>query len=320
MSQMQLRWTDAAGQQCQIDLRDKVFVGRVCAGIDPSRAIILDDANVSRDHAVFVVHADGVTLRDSSRNGTWVNGIRVTQGGERRLSDGDVVRIGATEIALSVAKPSERTLAGRPADRTPRYTVAMTVSQVVTHLVADVRGFTTLSENLPSDKMYELMSAVIHTFSDIVVAHHGTIKDYAGDAVYAFWEHGDRPKPERAEQACRAALAQLAAVPTIVAGLRDAVPEVSALKIGWGITTGLVTVSQYGARSADLAVLGDSTNLAFRFSALANKDVPAPVVLCEATQKLVADSFSLVSLGAHPIKGKAKDVPLFGLSGVSDAG
>ena len=314
MSEMQLRWRDAEGQPRQLDLHDKVFVGRVCAGIDPSRAIVLDDVNVSRDHAMFVVTADAVVLRDSSRNGTWVNGIRVTQGGERRLADGDVVRVGDTDIALSMALDAPHAPTERRVDRTPRYTMALTVSQVVTNLVADVRGFTTLSERLSSDKMYELMNTVIHTFSEIVVAHHGTIKDYAGDAVYAFWEHGDRPKPERAVQACRAALAQLAAVPSIVAALREGVPEAGALKIGWGITTGLVTVSQYGARSADLAVLGDSTNLAFRLSALANKDVPAPVVMCEPTRDLVAATLDVTSLGAHPIKGKANDVQLFGLS------
>ena len=313
MSEMQLRWRDAEGQQRQLELRDKVFVGRVCAGIDPSRAIVLDDDNVSRDHALFVVTSSGVVLRDTSRNGTWVNGVRVTQGGERRLADGDVVRVGGVEISLALGEA--HAALGSPRAHATRYTVALPVSQVVTNLVADVRGFTTLSEQLSSDKMYELMSAVIHTFSEIVVAHHGTIKDYAGDAVYAFWEHGDRAKPERAEQACRAALAQLAAVPSIVAELVEAVPEVRALKIGWGITTGLVTVSQYGARSADLAVLGDSTNLAFRFSALANKEVPSPVLLCEATQKLVAKSFPIEPLGARPIKGKANDVALFGLSG-----
>ena len=311
MAEMQLRWTDADGQQRQLDLHDRVFVGRVCAGIDASRAIILDDHDVSRDHAHFVVSGGGVVLRDTSRNGTWVNGVRVTQGGERRLADGDVVRIGGVEISLALGEGH----ADRDQHRanSTRYTVALPVSQVVTNLVADVRGFTTLSEQLSSEKMYELMSAVIHTFSEIVVAHHGTIKDYAGDAVYAFWEHGDRARPERAEQACRAALAQMAAVPTIVAGLREAVPEVSALKIGWGITTGLVTVSQYGARSADLAVLGDSTNLAFRFSAIANKDVPAPVLICESTHKLVAKAFPVESLGARPIKGKEKDVPVFGI-------
>lgn len=313
---MQLRWRDAGGQPCQLELRDKVFVGRVCAGIDQGRAIILDDHDVSRDHALFVVSGGGVVLRDTSRNGTWVNGVRVTQGGERRLADGDVIRIGGTEISLSVAHdPAHATPDGHHRANATRYTTALTVSQVVTHLVADVRGFTTLSENLPSDKMYAVMSTVIRTFSEIVVAHHGTIKDYAGDAVYAFWEHGDRAKPERAEQACRAALAQLGAVPAIVHELREEVPEAGTLKIGWGITTGLVTVSQYGARSADLAVLGDSTNLAFRFSALANKDVESPVVLCEATRNLVASAFPLASLGARPIKGKAKDVPMYGLAG-----
>lgn len=313
MAEMQLRWRDAAGQPHQLELHDKVFVGRVCAGIDPARAIILDDDDVSRDHAHFVASAGGVVLRDTSRNGTWVNGVRVTQGGERRLGDGDVVRVGRTEIALEMAAGLATADSGRA--NSTRYTVALPVSQVVTNLVADVRGFTTLSERLSSDKMYELMNAVIHTFSEIVVAHHGTIKDYAGDAVYAFWEHGDRPKADRAVQACRAALAQSAAVPSIIAELHDVVPEASALKLGWGITTGLVTVSQYGARSADLAVLGDSTNLAFRLSALANKDVPVPVLMCEQTRNLVADCFPVQSLGAHPIKGKAADVPLYGLSG-----
>jgi pSer/pThr/pTyr-binding forkhead associated (FHA) protein len=54
--------------------------------------IVLDDASVSRRHAVLV-HRGGkaVLLDDRSLNGTWVNGARV---GSANLSDGDQVAIG----------------------------------------------------------------------------------------------------------------------------------------------------------------------------------------------------------------------------------
>lgn len=313
MPRIWLQWQDAEGHARQVELRDKVFVGRVCAGIDPARAIVLDDPRVSRDHLVIASEGGSIVLRETSRNGTWVNDVRVTQGGERPLADGDVIRVGGAEITVGI-EPSDEEGPEDLEETMTNWTTVLPVYQFVTHLVADVRGFTTLSENLGSDKMYSVMSAVIHAFSDIVVAHHGTIKDYAGDAVYAFWEHGLVAKPERARNACAAALAQVAAVPRIVESLSDTVPEAAELRLGWGITTGMVTVSQYGARSADLAVVGDSTNLAFRISGLANKDIAAPIVVCEHTRALLHPAFTLEPLGAHRIKGKSEPVPLYGVS------
>ncbi len=309
---IKLQWREPGGGQRELELRDKVFVGRTCAGIDPSRAIVLDDANVSRDHLVIVEDGGVVVLKDMSRNGTWVNDVRVTQGGERPLTHGDVIRVGAAEIVVTIDGDSD----AEPNldDTMTSWTTVSQVMQFVTNLVADVRGFTTLSERLSSEQMYALMNAVIRTFSDIVVAHGGTIKDYAGDAVYAFWEHGGRPKHEKAHQACRAALAQLAAVPGIAAGLQQSIPLTSELKLGWGITTGMVTVSQYGARSADLAVLGDSTNLAFRLSSLANKELASPILMCDQTRVLIHPEFALAPLGEHRIKGKAEPVTIYGVS------
>lgn len=313
MSQIQLRWRDANGHDHQIDVHEKAFVGRTCAGVDPQRAVVLMDPNVSRDHLVLVEDGGGLVLKDMSRNGTWVNDVRVTQGGERPLADGDVIRVGSTELTVSIERAEEDDEPNLD-DTMTSWTTVSPVFQFVTNLVADVRGFTTLSESLSSDKMYDVMNAVIRTFSEIVVANHGTIKDYAGDAVYAFWEHGLMPNREKAQHAVRAALAQLDAVPKIAAGLEATIPEASALRLGWGITTGQVTVSQYGARSADLAVLGDSTNLAFRLSGLANKEISAPIVVCDQTRALVHPQFAITPLGEHMIKGKKEGVTLYGIT------
>lgn len=315
MSDVKLQWQDGQGQLHELVVLDKAFVGRTCAGVDPSRAIILNDPNVSRDHLVIARSTHGTTLRDMSRNGTWVNGVRVTQGSERPLDNGDVIRVGQVELTVTISSPEDTEADEDEADQTmTSWTTVSPVYQHVTNLVADLRGFTSLSETLGSEQMYAVMNSVFKVFSDLVVAHRGTIKDYAGDAIYAFWEHGLMPNAEKARLACTAALAQLAALPRIAAELAETIPEASQLRVGWGVTTGMVTVSQYGSRAADLAVLGDSTNLAFRISGLANKDVPAPIVVDEQTRALIDGAFQLSELGEHAIKGKKKPVSLYGIT------
>jgi adenylate cyclase len=314
MVDVKVRWQDSEGQSREVDVQDKTFVGRTCAGVDPARAIVLNDPNVSRDHLVVARTGHGVTLRDLSRNGTWINGVRVTQGAERPLEDGDVIRVGQVELTVTIQSPEAEGATDEDLDQTlTSWTTVSPVYQHVTNLVADLRGFTTLSETLGSDQMYAVMNKVFATFSELVVANQGTVKDYAGDAIYAFWEHGLMPNSNKARLACTAALAQLAALPGIAASLAETIPEASQLRVGWGVTTGLVTVSQYGSRAADLAVLGDSTNLAFRISGLANKELAVPIVLCEQTKALVEHEYEISSLGEHPIKGKRQPVALYGI-------
>ena len=74
---------------------------RLTIGRRPGNEIALEwDSEVSRVHAALErVGADWVVADDGlSRNGTWVNGERVT--GRRRLRNGDVVAVGATALAF----------------------------------------------------------------------------------------------------------------------------------------------------------------------------------------------------------------------------
>jgi hypothetical protein len=59
------------------------------------------DEYASGRHARFEPRRDGVWLEDvGSTNGTFVNGIRVTR--ERKLTPGDVVRIGETDLRFEL--------------------------------------------------------------------------------------------------------------------------------------------------------------------------------------------------------------------------
>ncbi|TCB95737.1 FHA domain-containing protein [Micromonospora zingiberis] len=66
-------------------------------GRDPAVDIVVHDPHLSRRHAEVRLTGDGVSLVDlGSTNGTWVNELRTTA--VVRLADGDVIRIGRTEL------------------------------------------------------------------------------------------------------------------------------------------------------------------------------------------------------------------------------
>jgi hypothetical protein len=98
-----LVYRDGDGGQALVALDE---LDRLTIGRRPGNEIALEwDSEVSRVHAALErVGTDWVVADDGlSRNGTWVNGERVT--GRRRLRDGDVIAVGTT--ALAFVSPGE---------------------------------------------------------------------------------------------------------------------------------------------------------------------------------------------------------------------
>ncbi|MDH3829739.1 MAG: adenylate/guanylate cyclase domain-containing protein, partial [Desulfobacterales bacterium] len=185
---------------------------------------------------------------------------------------------------------------------------------IVTNVVADVREFTTFSQENASSDVYALMKEIFDTFSAIVYNFKGTLKDYAGDAVYAFWDHAVEPISTQAVLACQAAIQQTQMINEIRTKLSGKNIASDNLQMGWGITTGKVTMSHYGSRAADLALVGDCTNLAFRLSGLANKELSEKIVLCSQTAELVCNELKIKDLGNVEIKGRTGKEHVFGLN------
>jgi pSer/pThr/pTyr-binding forkhead associated (FHA) protein len=68
-------------------------------GRDPSAGIVLDDAEVSRRHAVVSVAERRAVIQDlESTNGVFVNDERIAD--ECRIAAGDRVRIGSTRLEV----------------------------------------------------------------------------------------------------------------------------------------------------------------------------------------------------------------------------
>jgi pSer/pThr/pTyr-binding forkhead associated (FHA) protein len=109
---------DDDDRQVIIDLGDDRQ--RLTIGRGEANDVALEwDVRVSRTHAALErLGADWTIVDDGlSRNGTWVNGERVTA--RRRLRDGDIVRVGGTPLAFCAPGGSTRADATMTAEGVP---------------------------------------------------------------------------------------------------------------------------------------------------------------------------------------------------------
>ena len=286
-------------------------MGRTCKGIDPQRRILLEYPLVSRDHAEITRTAGHLQITDTSRNGTWVNDIRMTAGSSKDLKDGDTIRIG--DSLLRVVYPES--ISDDKDDYTSTdSTILSSMELVVTNLVADIRGFTAYCQTHASADVYGMINEIFDLFSKNIEDFKGTVKDYAGDSVVAFWEHQFGDPARQSVLACLAAIQQMQSFNLIRVKLSGKYPDVKNLRMGWGVTTGPVTLSHYGSRTADLAMVGDCINLASRLSGMANKEVAENILICSHTAELVENQLELKDLGMLPIRGREGQEHIFALS------
>ena len=88
-------WRQSGADLVQLD-GDRLTVGRA----EGNDIVLADDGQVSRVHAVFERLAGTWSIRDvNSRNGTFVNGTRVT--GEARVGPADVRREADGPVTIS---------------------------------------------------------------------------------------------------------------------------------------------------------------------------------------------------------------------------
>ena len=305
-----LEWIDENQKTHRVQVVDRIFVGRDCVGIDETKRIIVDSPKVSRDHAVIKFDGSCLQIIDMSKNGTWINDVRMAPGSFQELENDDVIKVAEFLIRVSCDTAASNEIDERLASGT---TIVDSRRMEVTNVVADVREFSGISQIEDSSLVYAAMKEIFSTFSAIVHDFKGTVKDYAGDAIFAYWDHYSAPGKDQAVLACQAAIKQCQALGDIRVELSETSPAVGCLRMGWGITTGSVTMSHYETKVADLALVGDCVNLAFRLSGIANKEVSDKIVVCSHTADLVREVLPIVDLELNAIRGRSGKVHIFGI-------
>jgi adenylate cyclase len=180
----------------------------------------------------------------------------------------------------------------------------------LTVLFSDIRGFTSLSEQMAPERLVALLNGYLTPMTDIVFENGGTLDKYMGDSIMAFYG-APLAQPDHALRASRTALGMLDKLEELRVKWRaEDLPE---LAIGIGICSGPMVVGNMGSQSRfDYTVMGDAVNLGSRLEG-ANKTYGTRVILAETTLALLAGQVTARSLDIVRVKGKRQSVRIYEL-------
>ena len=187
------------------------------------------------------------------------------------------------------------------------------VDKELTVFFSDIRGFTTLSENMSPQALVNHLNLYLTSMTDIVMDYEGTLDKYVGDEIMCFWG-APLPQDDHALLACHCALDQMAALRK----LNEGWPQEKRINIGIGINSGIMTVGNMGsAGRMNYTLMGDHVNLGARLEGT-NKEYTTNVIISENTYGLVKEHVLVRELDNIRVKGKNKPVLIYELIEVTD--
>ncbi len=184
------------------------------------------------------------------------------------------------------------------------------VRRETTVLFADIRGFTTLSEQQEPESVVSMLNTYLSMLIESILANDGMINKFAGDSVMAVW-NAPQDQPDHALLAVKAALEGQRRI-------REAQKDAAgtAVQFGIGINTGPAVAGNVGSEGrSEYTLIGDTVNLASRICA----NTPGEEVwIGRQTYDLVRESVDAEKLEPQQFKGKAEAVEVYKVLGVRD--
>jgi adenylate cyclase len=184
-------------------------------------------------------------------------------------------------------------------------------TQEVSILFSDLRGFTTLSEELGANDTSRLLNTYFDAMIPVVFKYGGTLDKLMGDAIMAFF---GAPVyfPDHSIKAAEASLDMLIALKNL---RLSEIKGVDRLNIGIGLNTGVVTIGNLGSHEfMDYTIIGDAVNLASRLESL-NKVYSTNIIAGESAIPALKGKFLLRELDIVRVKGKENFVTIFEVAG-----
>ena len=180
------------------------------------------------------------------------------------------------------------------------------VSQTITILFADIRGFTRISEHAAPEKIVNLLNRYFSAMTDIIFAHGGTLDKYLGDGLMALFG-APTATPDDASNALNAAVAMQRRMLGINRELRD--EGFQEIGVGMGLHTGEVIVGYVGSeRRSEYTAIGDTVNTSSRLESNARG---GEILISDATAQAAHSRYKLKSREPIMVKNRQQPVKLW---------
>ncbi len=177
---------------------------------------------------------------------------------------------------------------------------------VVTVLMSDIRGYTTIAEHADPSALAGQLNEHRAAMNEAILGLGGTVMQFVGDAVMAVFG-APVPRSDHAGAAVAAAIAMHEAQRRLnqewaKVGLPD-------FGLGVGLSTGRVAAALLGSEERlEYTLVGDTVNLTQRLQGWAE---PGETVMSEATWAVLADRPDADDLEPAPVKGRKTPVGAF---------
>ena len=178
----------------------------------------------------------------------------------------------------------------------------------VTVLFADIRGFTSISEQLSPVEVTKILNEYFSELVPIIEEHKGILNKFMGDAILAIF--GEPIKNENHPiDAVKCANKMLKKVKLLQEKwLNEGKPKI---EIGIGIATGEAFVGNIGSEERlEYTVIGDTVNTASRIENY-NKVYRTNFLISEETYLKVQKYVDVIKIREVSIRGKAKKINIY---------
>jgi len=176
---------------------------------------------------------------------------------------------------------------------------------------SDVRGFTSLSENIAPQNLVAMLNEYFTRMVDILLEHEGTLDKYIGDAIMAVFG-APVADPEASTRAVRTALGMMAALDIL--NREFTAKGWPKLEIGIGINAGPVVAGNLGSiKQLSYTVIGEEVNLASR---LCSKAAKGQILVSESVYRKVKWQFEMNRLEPITVKNVSHPVQVYEVVGV----
>jgi len=190
-------------------------------------------------------------------------------------------------------------------------TVVSGQRQEVTLFFSDIRGFTSISEQLEPDETSQLLNHYFTQMLPLINQFNGTVDKLMGDGIMAFY---GAPIAQAQHADCAADTA-LQMIQTMGQLRQHPIKGCSQIRIGIGLNTGPAIIGILGSQDFwDYTAIGDSVNLASRLEGV-NKVYGTQIILSAATRAQLSTRFVVRELDYVVVKGKATPVTIYELLG-----
>jgi len=177
-----------------------------------------------------------------------------------------------------------------------------------TVLFADVRGFTTLTEQLGPQGTVALLNEYFTLMVDCIQQENGMLDKFIGDAIMAAFGipvgHEDD-----ADRAVRAAISMIETLNKW--NLQRTTDGRLPVNIGIGLNTDTVVSGNIGSsKRMDFTIIGDGVNLAARLES-ACKQYGSKILISEFTMRRLKGTYRLREIDLVVVKGKTRPVAIY---------